>query len=108
MTAAKPSKKTKAKKSKKKKLTLSIDQEVIEQGKALARDQGISLSKLIEKFLSETAPIVKREPIVIVPDPDVLALMLPRRNGGSYATDPDEATEYYDYVSTNHLNSEEE
>ena len=108
MTATNTPDKAKARTSTKKKLTLSLDQDVIEQGKAFARNQGISLSKLIEKFLSESTPALKREPIVITPDPDVLALMLPRKNGGSFATDPGEAAEYYDYISTNHLNSEEE
>lgn len=104
----KAKKKTRRTKSDKKKLTLSIDKNVIEQGKAFARDQGMSLSKLIEKFLREATPMLDQEPIAITPDPDVLALMLPRKNGGSFATDSNEAEEYYDYVSTNHLNAEEE
>lgn len=75
MTATTPSKKTTAKKSSKKKLTLSINEEVIEQGKALARDQGTSLSKLFEQFLREKMP-PSREPIMVIePDPDILALM---------------------------------
>lgn len=92
MTATVSADKGKAKKSTKKKLTLSINEEVIKQGKALARDQGMSLSKLIEKFIKEQAPEV-REPIMVVePDPDILALM------GKPAIPPKPRTnrEYYD------------
>jgi hypothetical protein len=90
------------------KLTLRLDDNVIERGKAFAKEQGTSLSKLIEKFLSETTPPIKKEHIAIEPDPDVLALMIPRRNGGSFAENANEFGEYYDAVSTNHLSTEEE
>lgn len=89
---AKAKTKAKVKKSTKKKLTLSIDQEVIEQGKALARDQGISLSKLIEMFLKEQKPQAREPIMVIEPDPDILALMgkpiVPLKSKTNY--------EYYD------------
>jgi hypothetical protein len=75
MTASVSAKKDKAKKPTKKKLTLSLNEEVIRQGKALARDQGMSLSKLVEIFIKEHAPEVKEPIMVIEPDPDILALM---------------------------------
>lgn len=79
MTATKaPTKaktKAKAKKSTKKKLTLSLNQEVIEQGKFFAKEQGMSLSALIEQFLRDK---IKKEvyvPVnVIEPDPEIGAL----------------------------------
>ncbi|WP_020568501.1 DUF6364 family protein [Neolewinella persica] len=90
------------------KLTLRLDDNVIERGKAFAKEQGTSLSKLIEQFLSEVAPPIKQEHIAIEPDPDILALMIPRKTGGSFAGNADELGEYYDAVSTNHLSSEVE
>jgi hypothetical protein len=96
MTATKaPTKaktKAKAKKSTKKKLTLSLNQEVIEQGKFFAKEQGVSLSKLFELFLKEQISPT-REPIMVVePDADILALMgkpiVPLKSKTNY--------EYYD------------
>jgi len=77
MTATKVSEKAKKKdkKSTKKKLTLSIDQRLIEQGKAFAREEGVSLSKLFEQFLKERTSPIKDPIMIITPDPDVLALM---------------------------------
>jgi hypothetical protein len=37
------------------KLTLSIEQEVIDRAKAYAKEQGISLSKLVQNFLKKEA-----------------------------------------------------
>ncbi|MFK8163894.1 MAG: DUF6364 family protein [Lewinella sp.] len=90
------------------KLTLRLDGNVIERGKAFAKEQGTSLSKLIEQFLSEVAPPIKQEHIAIQPDSDILALMIPRKAGGSFVENTDEFAEYYDTVSTNHLSSEVE
>ncbi len=36
------------------KLTLSLDKEVIEQAKAYAKEQGISVSKMVENFIKIT------------------------------------------------------
>jgi|GEM_PF-5599443 hypothetical protein len=57
MTAAEVPKKARTKKearkkSNKKKLTLSLDKEVIAMGKALAQNRGVSLSKLVEQARS--------------------------------------------------------
>lgn len=41
------------------KLTLSLDKEVIEQAKAYAKEQGISLSKMLENYLKI---MVSKEP----------------------------------------------
>ncbi len=45
------------------KLTLSIEQEVIDQAKAYAKGQGISLSKLVQDFLKR-----KAKPEVEIPE----------------------------------------
>jgi hypothetical protein len=63
------------KKKNKKKLTLSIDEKVIEQGKEFARGQGTSLSKLFEQFLKERILPTSEPLIIIEPDPEILALM---------------------------------
>ena len=75
MTASKSLNKPKAKKPIKKKLTLSLNEEIIEQGKVLAKQRGTSLSKLVEQFLKEQIPPVREPLMVIEPDPDILALM---------------------------------
>jgi len=90
------------------KLTLRLDGNVIERGKAFAKEQGTSLSKLFENFLRETTPPIKKAHIAIKPDLDVLALMIPRKEAGSFTENTDELGDYYDYVSTNHLSTEEE
>lgn len=76
MTATVSTKKGKAKKPTKKKLTLSIEQGLIEKGKLLAKEKGVSLSVLIENFILET---VKSTPVhtpvsVIEPDAEIGAL----------------------------------
>ena len=80
MTATKPLKKTvtkrKAKKPTKKKLTLSIEQGLIEKGKLLAKEKGVSLSVLFENFILE---IAKETPVytsvsVIEPNAEIGAL----------------------------------
>ncbi len=43
------------------KLTLSVDQEVIDRAKEYARQQGISLSKLVQQLLSKEAKPKKTE-----------------------------------------------
>ncbi len=43
------------------KLTLSVDQHIIEQAKVYAKKQGISLSKLVQEFLKQKASEVKEE-----------------------------------------------
>jgi len=82
----------KAGKAVKKKLTLSIEEEVIELGKAFAKTQGVSLSKLFEQFILDHLPPERKPISVIEPDPDILALM------GKPATPPKHKTnrEYYD------------
>ncbi|AEV32354.1 hypothetical protein Oweho_1357 [Owenweeksia hongkongensis DSM 17368] len=37
------------------KLTLSIDQEIIDRAKEYAKQQGVSLSKLVQEFLTQKA-----------------------------------------------------
>ncbi len=43
------------------KLTLSIEQEVIEQAKEYAKQQGISLSKYVQEFLKKNAKPKRKE-----------------------------------------------
>lgn len=50
------------------KLTLSIEQEVIDQAKAYAKGQGISLSKLVQDFLKRKAKHIPQESDVEIPD----------------------------------------
>ncbi|RAV29261.1 DUF6364 family protein [Sinomicrobium soli] len=45
-----------------KKLTLSLDQAVIEKAKVYARSNNISLSKLIESYLASLTKRTKRKP----------------------------------------------
>jgi hypothetical protein len=85
-------KKKASKKSNKKKLTLSLDKEVIAMGKALAQKRGVSLSKLVEQFLQEKSLPVREPIIVIEPDPDILALM----GKPSVPLAPKTNREYYD------------
>ena len=88
-----PKAKVKSKKSNKKKLTLSLNEKVITLGKALAKEQGMSLSKLVEQFLQEQITPVREPVTVIEPDPDILALM------GKPTTplpEPKSNREYYD------------
>lgn len=83
MTATKaPEKaKTKAKKSTKKKLTLSLNQEVIEQGKFFAKEQGMSLSALIEQFLLDKIKKDVYVPVMVIePDAELGRLFPPRPN----------------------------
>lgn len=76
MTAITSSKKAKAQKAVKKKLTLSLDEAIIDSGKALAKEQGTSLSKMIEQLLREqTKKKNLYVPVqVIEPDPEIGAL----------------------------------
>lgn len=46
------------------KLTLSLDKKVIEQAKKYAKKKNISLSKLIEAYLSKTSFQEKDEPVI--------------------------------------------
>lgn len=52
------------------KLTLSIDESVIEQAKQYAKEQGVSLSKLVQEFLLERAKSSrqKSQDVFEVPD----------------------------------------
>lgn len=43
------------------KLTLSVDQQIIEQAKAYAKRKGISLSKLVQEFLKQKATEAEEE-----------------------------------------------
>ncbi|MEM6397362.1 MAG: DUF6364 family protein [Bacteroidota bacterium] len=72
------------------KLTLSLSKSVIEMGKAYAKEQGTSLSKLVEKLIREEVE-PDRSPIQVIPtDEDLRALM----NGQSMA---DTACSNHDY-----------
>jgi len=95
MTASASS--SKINKVNKKKLTLSLNEEVIEQGKALAKTQGLSLSKLIERFIQEQLPPVVAPVIVIEPDADILALM----GKPTVPLKPKSNREYYDEYAKN-------
>lgn len=88
-------------------LTLRLDQKVIELGKRFAKEQGTSLSKLVEQFLEEQTAQLKRQPIVVEPDPDVLALML-KSSGEKHQSNRDIYDEYADSIDRRRLNSIEE
>ncbi len=118
MTAAKPlhklkskPRKTKVRSSNKKKLTLSLDQEIIERGKFFAKENGMSLSALIEQFLLEKTK--EREvyvPVrVIEPDPELGALFPPNpQHSYENIKSKDQLMgEYYDAIS-NRVKVEEE
>ena len=77
------------------KLTLNLDKGVIDQAKSYAKDNGVSLSKLIESYLnslttrsekkSKTSPLVKS-----------LTGVIPSRNY-------DDKKDYKDYLSKKYL-----
>jgi len=96
MTATKvPGKaKKKAKKSNKKKLTLSLNEEVIKLGKNLAREQGISLSKFFEQYILEIAKTATEHEFTVEPDAELGALFPPRKR---LPEDYDLKRDYTDY-----------
>jgi len=88
------------------KLTLRLDQDIIELGKSYARQKGTSLSKLVEQFLREETSDVKQPFLVVEPDPDLAALML---KGNKY--DERDVTnyskEFSEHYADKHLKEEE-
>ena len=99
MTATKPAQKakTKPKKSNKKKLTLSLNQDIIERGKFFAKENGISLSALIEQFLRDKIKEETYIPIrVIEPDAELGALFPARTYISPDYDVKRDVTDYYD------------
>jgi hypothetical protein len=74
-----------------KKLTLSLDAKVIEQAKLYAQDHQISLSRLIESYLSSLIE-KKSEEIVITPLVESLSGVVTIPEGFDYKAD------YTDYL----------
>lgn len=74
-----------------KKLTLSLDEQMIEAGKNYARRQGISLSKLVENYISRLTE--DKEIIEISPFVDQLS-----RPGTELPVDYDYRRTYRDYL----------
>lgn len=86
------------------KLTLRLDRSVIERGKQYAKEQGTSLSKLFEGFLSEiTQPTEEKERYI---DPYVRSLMFDSGEIG-IGQNKDYYEEYFNHISTKHLREEE-
>ena len=56
------------------KLTLKLDKDIIEQGKALAKRQGTSLSKMVEIFLRERVAYDYEPFILFEPSEEIMAL----------------------------------
>lgn len=86
------------------KLTLRLDKQIIERGKIYAKEQGTSLSKLFEGFLSEvTQPVEKTELYI---DPYIRSLMFDSGETGT-GQNKDYYEEYFNHLSTKHLREEE-
>lgn len=77
------------------KLTLSLDKEVIEKAKAYAKEQGISLSKMLENYLKVVTSKTERDKDEIEISPFVKSLAVP---GLKYRTDKQIKEEYYEYL----------
>lgn len=99
MTATASTKKGKAKKPTKKKLTLSLNEDVIKLGKSLAREQGVSLSNFIEQYILEIAKTTTEHKFTIEPDAELGALFPPRKR---LPEDYDLRRDYTDYYEAKH------
>lgn len=71
------------------KLTLNLDKEVIEEAKAYAKNNQVSLSKLIENYLHSLTKVRKTNRVV---SPLVESLT------GIIPSDYDEKTDYREYI----------
>ena len=89
----------KAEKTVKKKLTLSINEEVIKLGKNLAREQGVSLSKFVEQYILEIAKTTTQHKFTVEPDAELGALFPPRTR---LPEDYDLKRDYTDYYEAKH------
>lgn len=77
------------------KLTLSLDKEVIEKAKAYAKEQGISLSKMLENYLKVVTSKTERNKDEIEISPFVKSLAVP---GLKPRTKEQMRKEYGDYL----------
>ncbi len=77
------------------KLTLSLDKEVIERAKAYAKNQGISLSKMLENYLNMITSKEKSKIEDIEISPFVKSLSV---KGLKPRTDKEVKEEYYEYL----------
>lgn len=80
------------------KLTLRLDKEVIELGKRFAREQGTSLSRMVESYILQNVapPLPPKDRIIREPDPELMALFPPRPPGSFELKSPaDLRDEYY-------------
>lgn len=89
-----------------KKLTLRLDADVIERGKKYAREQGTSLSKMVERFLKDVTPVPPPEKEYYISD-EVRALMFAKDPTISDGSNAQYTHEYYEYLATKHLSEEE-
>lgn len=90
------------------KLTLRMDEEVIERGKAFAKRQGTSLSKLLEQYLKNVIKPIEEPVLVTEVDAALGALFPPRvRVDENYELKRD-YTDYYDAKFEKYLKGEEE
>lgn len=94
MAAATSLKKEKKKKPTKKKLTLSLNEEVIKLGKNIAREQGVSLSKFFEQYILEITKTTTEHKFTVEPDAELGALFPPRKR---LPEDYDLKRDYTDY-----------
>ena len=73
------------------KLTLNLDKSVIEEAKSYAKENQVSLSKLIENYLSSLTKASNKKDIKVSPLVDSLT--------GIISSDVDERKSYRDYLS---------
>ncbi|MEM1358690.1 MAG: DUF6364 family protein [Bacteroidota bacterium] len=88
-------------------LTLRLDQKVIELGKRYAKEQGTSLSKLVEQHLLKLVEPVQ-EPIQVVEIPSHILALMGTPKSGPRQSSQELYAEYADYVASKHLSLEEE
>ncbi len=78
------------------KLTLSLDKEIIERAKAYAKEQGTSVSKMVENFIKMTTSKTRDKEVKEIEISDfVKSLAMP---GMKHRTDKQVKEEYYEYL----------
>ncbi len=76
------------------KLTLRLDAQIIEAGKAFAKRKGTSLSKMVEEFLREQISHDYQPVVILEPSAEVLSLSITTDAALSAKTDEDLREEY--------------
>ena len=81
------------------KLTLRLDEETIKQGKAFARSNGTSLSKLVEQFIQEKVEAASiRPPVRVVEIAPHLAALMGNSEGVPQRSKRDYLDQYLDTI----------